>query len=62
MGSQTASDWNHSPQPLEQQSNSALSFGPETGVELAEESYALEEEGLVLYLSFYSLFMYCKLI
>lgn len=57
MGSQTASDWNHFPQPVEQQSNSAPSFVPETVVEPAEESYALEEEGLVLYLSFYSLFI-----
>ncbi|KAF3436088.1 hypothetical protein FNV43_RR23180 [Rhamnella rubrinervis] len=45
VGSQTASDWNHSSQPVEQQSNSATSFVPETGVEPAEESYVLEDEG-----------------
>ncbi|XP_020425875.1 putative G3BP-like protein isoform X1 [Prunus persica] len=42
---QAPSEWNYTPQPTVEQSNSALSFVPESGAEAAEEGYALEEEG-----------------
>ncbi|XP_062148385.1 nuclear transport factor 2 isoform X2 [Alnus glutinosa] len=39
------SEWNHTPQPAAQHSNSAFSYVPESGVEAAEEGLPLEEEG-----------------
>ncbi|XP_059431886.1 nuclear transport factor 2 isoform X2 [Corylus avellana] len=39
------SEWNHTPLPPAQPSNSAFSYVPESGVEAAEESLPLEEEG-----------------
>lgn len=43
----TASEWNHTPQPAAQQSNSALSYVPEYAAEAVEEGLTMEE-GLVL--------------
>lgn len=40
-----ASEWDYTPEPAAQQSNSELSFVPESGVEAAQESFALEDEG-----------------
>ncbi|XP_028958399.1 nuclear transport factor 2 isoform X1 [Malus domestica] len=45
---QTSSEWNYTPQPAVEQSNSAQSFVPESGAEATEEGYALEEEGELL--------------
>ncbi|KAB2634476.1 G3BP-like protein [Pyrus ussuriensis x Pyrus communis] len=45
---QTSSEWNYTPQPAVEQSNSAQSFVPESGAEATEEGYAVEEEGELL--------------
>lgn len=40
-----APEWHHIPQPSAQQSNIEVSFIPESGVEAATASLALEDEG-----------------
>ncbi|XP_075648768.1 nuclear transport factor 2 isoform X1 [Castanea sativa] len=40
----TASEWNHTPQPAAQQSNSALSYVPEYAAEAVEEGLTMEED------------------
>lgn len=43
----TPSELNHVVQPAVQQSSSAPTYFPDSGFEAAEESYGVEEEGLI---------------
>ncbi|PON44372.1 Splicing factor-like protein [Parasponia andersonii] len=44
-GTQASSDWNYSPQYVEQQLNSQLPIVHDSGLEAAEEGFAFEDEG-----------------
>lgn len=49
VSTQTTSEWNNTPQYVEQPPSSTFSAVPDSVVEAAEESYGFEDEGKALF-------------